>query len=83
MLGAAEMEDQYDSFAALAKSEIKGIDYDIEIHECNSAVAIIAPHGGEIEPETTLIAKSIAQNQYNFYSFIPLKAGRNHSESAA
>jgi phage replication-related protein YjqB (UPF0714/DUF867 family) len=74
------MSDQYDCFKELESGETKTVDYDIRAVKRDSPVAIIAPHGGHIEPHTTLIAESIADNRYNFYSFMGLKPRRPHRE---
>jgi phage replication-related protein YjqB (UPF0714/DUF867 family) len=44
-------------------------EYSINAHPGNVSVAIIAPHGGYIEPGTAEIAKEIAGATYSFYSF--------------
>lgn len=43
--------------------------YDIEYNDVDSKISIISPHGGNIEKGTTEIAKTIASDTYNFYSF--------------
>jgi phage replication-related protein YjqB (UPF0714/DUF867 family) len=43
-------------------------------------VAVIAPHGGEIEPHTTLIAEAISDRSFNFYSFSGLIPRRPHGD---
>ena len=50
-------------------------DYQIRAEDRGSAVIIIAPHGGTIEPETSLIAEAIAGSDYSYYLFEALKAG--------
>jgi phage replication-related protein YjqB (UPF0714/DUF867 family) len=42
--------DTYRSFAELSAHERLGKDYTIDFVERDSPVAIIAPHGGKIEP---------------------------------
>lgn len=74
------MVDRYSSFAQLERGETKGVDYDIRTVRRPSPVAIIAPHGGEIEPGTTSIAEATAGSTFNFYSFIGLKPGRPHGD---
>ena len=49
-----------------------------------SLVAIIAPHGGKIEPGTSEIVRSIAAEDYNFCAFEGIKpAGNNRGRGWA
>lgn len=53
--------DTYRSFAELCKSEKEDVDFRILIvKRKGSAIAIIAPHGGAIEPGTSEVAKAVA-----------------------
>jgi len=53
--------DTYSSFAQLALHAVRGMDYEIDLVHCpNAKVAVIAPHGGGIEPDTSEIAELIA-----------------------
>lgn len=72
------MRDKYANFADLTEREIEGIDYRICLTDRASPVAIIAPHGGEIEPGTSQIAASIAANKFSLYCFEGLVPGRPH-----
>ncbi|WP_409437965.1 poly-gamma-glutamate hydrolase family protein [Sphingopyxis sp. JAI128] len=74
------LADRYLNFAALASSERRGEDYDFRVVNRDSDVAIIAPHGGFIEPGTTQIAEAIAGHSYSFYSFEGLRTGRPHGD---
>ena len=56
------MVDRYRNFAQLRNGETEGIDYRICSTERESFAAIIAPHGGSIEPGTSEIAAAIAEN---------------------
>jgi phage replication-related protein YjqB (UPF0714/DUF867 family) len=67
------MRDKYANFEHLKNGETRGLDYEVQAIRRERPVAIIAPHGGKIEPGTTLIAEKIADDQYNFYSFMGLK----------
>jgi phage replication-related protein YjqB (UPF0714/DUF867 family) len=69
--------DRYRSFEELAGHEREGLDYQIRAHLRESAVAVIAPHGGKIEPGTSEIAEAIAGEVFSFYAFEGLKRGRN------
>jgi phage replication-related protein YjqB (UPF0714/DUF867 family) len=74
------MPDRYASFAELSQHEREGVDYAIELQSRDSAVAVIAPHGGFIEPNTTEIARAIAAAELSFYGFAALRRGRPHSD---
>lgn len=63
-------KDKYSTYAELAKREIAGTDYNIRVvKRSNSAVAILAPHGGSIERRTSHIATAIAGEDFNLYLF--------------
>lgn len=63
------MADRYDSFVTLAANEIEGVDYRIHVDERASPFAIVAPHGGLIEPGTSEIAAAIAADRFSLYCF--------------
>lgn len=63
------MADKYKSFSHLAQAETHGEDYCIRVAERGSTVAVIAPHGGGIEPGTSEIAEAIAGDDLSFYAF--------------
>jgi phage replication-related protein YjqB (UPF0714/DUF867 family) len=67
------MADKYASYEALRRGERENVDYRIRIVQRESAVAIIAPHGGWIEPKTSLVAEAIAGNDLNLYCFEGLR----------
>ncbi len=69
--------DHYPNFAELAKHEREGEDYTLLCRVLDSKVAIIAPHGGGIEPGTIDIADEIAGNDYTFYAFKGIKQKGN------
>jgi phage replication-related protein YjqB (UPF0714/DUF867 family) len=64
----------------LCEHEIEGVDYRIRREERSPRVAIIAPHGGFIEPATSEIALQIAAENFSFYCFEGLGADRLHHE---
>jgi len=74
--GATRMADRYESFAALAEIEKEGVHYRIRVVETSSPVAILAPHGGFIEPGTSQIAAAIATDAYSLYCFESLAPRR-------
>lgn len=67
--------DKYDSYEALvAGGEIEGTDFDVTVHERpQSAVLIVAPHGGTIEIGTSEMAALIAGADYSLFTFNGLK----------
>lgn len=67
------MMDEYSNFAELAANERVGVDFQIRIENRSVPVAIIAPHGGHIEPGTSEIAATIAGDTRSFYSFEALR----------
>ncbi|MEP2681116.1 MAG: poly-gamma-glutamate hydrolase family protein [Sulfitobacter sp.] len=69
------MTDRFDNFADLSAEMTADLDYRIRAEDRGSAVIILAPHGGTIEPETGLIAEAIAGSDYSYYLFEALKAG--------
>ena len=71
-------KDKYANFAELAASESEGRDFGRIILKRNSAITIIAPHGGGIEPGTSEIAKGIAQSEFSVYCFEGLKEQGNY-----
>lgn len=70
----------YRSFADLAKHQVRGKDYEIVV-SCrpHSRVAVIAPHGGRIEPRTTEIARAIAGKEFNLYLFEGIRPSKNYT----
>lgn len=72
------MADRYDSFATLDANEIEGVHYRICVTKRASPIAIVAPHGGLIEPGTSEIAAAIAAERFSLYCF----EGLNQANSA-
>ena len=69
--------DWYKNFAELREAEPEGSSYQRRIVKRRSAFAIIAPHGGGIEPGTSEIATAIAGDRFSYYSFDGLKKAGN------
>jgi phage replication-related protein YjqB (UPF0714/DUF867 family) len=67
------MSDTYANFAALELHERSGFDYGVLVRRAEAAFAIVAPHGGGIEPGTSEIADAIAGQRRSFYTFEGLK----------
>ena len=73
------MADKYPDFAALAREERSGIDYDVIARRARPEFVIVAPHGGGIEPGTSEIADAVADVAHSFYTFEGLKSSGNGS----
>jgi len=69
--------DRYHSYAELSLQEALNEDYRIVVQDVGSPVTVIAPHGGNIEPNTAEIAKLIAGDHYNCYCFEGICKGNN------
>jgi phage replication-related protein YjqB (UPF0714/DUF867 family) len=67
--------DKYISFEQLKRTEPDS--FVINKRQGISGVAVIAPHGGGIEPGTSEIARGIAGIEHSFYSFEGQKRTRN------
>ena len=67
----------YSSFAGLQANETIDIDYQIRVRRGKSGLAIMAIHGGGIEPGTAEIAEAVAGEDHTFYSFDGLKISGN------
>ena len=70
---AASAADKYPGFDALAKAEKQGIDYRITTLDRKSRVAVLAIHGGAIEPGSAELARVIASDDWSLYVFESLK----------
>lgn len=69
-------KDTYASFAKLKVVDVEGRDYRIRIRKTKgSRAAVIAPHGGGIEPGTSRIARLVAGEDLGFYLFEGIKNG--------
>lgn len=69
--------DRYLHFADLAAHEQAGLDFDIQVIPRTSQLAILAPHGGGIEPGTSELATALAGDIFSLYIF----EGRKRSGS--
>ena len=70
------MPDKYASFVDLSTSEPEG-SYHIEMRSTGTAVALIAPHAGKIEPGTSEICRSVAGDDLAYYLFEGCKSSNN------
>ncbi|TNE43204.1 MAG: replication protein [Sphingomonadales bacterium] len=68
------MADKYPNFSELKANERLGVDYRIYVENRDTPVAVIAPHGGSIEPGTLEIAAAISGDTFSFYAFEALRA---------
>jgi phage replication-related protein YjqB (UPF0714/DUF867 family) len=71
------MADIYQTFGDLAESEREGRDFRVTLRSRHSRTAIVAPHGGAIEPGTSEIASAVAGEDLSFYAFEGLKPSHN------
>ena len=61
---------QYQSFSDLTHQETTAKDYEILTRVGDSGVAVLAIHGGNLQPGTTQIADAVAADLHSFYSFV-------------
>lgn len=70
------MADKYANFAELKASEPEG-SYRIEMRSSGTKVALISPHAGKIEPGTSEICRSVANDNFTYYLFEGRKPRNN------
>jgi phage replication-related protein YjqB (UPF0714/DUF867 family) len=69
------LNDRYASLDELKAAERKGVDYGtVVLARPDSDIAVIAPHGGWIEPGTSEIARGIAGDDLNLFLFEGLRS---------
>jgi formylglycine-generating enzyme required for sulfatase activity/phage replication-related protein YjqB (UPF0714/DUF867 family) len=66
-------QPQYTTFTELTQHEAATQDYEIRSRVGSSGIAVIAIHGGNLQPGTTEIAEAVAGDIHSFYSFVSLK----------
>jgi phage replication-related protein YjqB (UPF0714/DUF867 family) len=69
--------DEYRDFQHLKEAETEGIDFRVRTRDVPGATAVIAPHGGGIEPGTSEIADAVAGVEHSFFSFEGVKNSGN------
>ena len=74
---AVAYRNKYSTYDELRRHERDGVDYRIYTRNSGSPIAVIAPHGGLIEPGTTEVAASVAGYDHAFYCFEGLKKAGN------
>jgi phage replication-related protein YjqB (UPF0714/DUF867 family) len=62
-------KDMYPSLVSLKKHLRKDEDYRIRIADRHADVTILAPHGGFIEPGSSVLARAIAASEHNLFDF--------------
>jgi phage replication-related protein YjqB (UPF0714/DUF867 family) len=67
----------YESYLQLRSAEREGLDYSVRFRRGSSGIAVMAPHGGDIEPGTTEIAEAAAGRLHSFYTFEGLRPDHN------
>jgi phage replication-related protein YjqB (UPF0714/DUF867 family) len=77
LLGQIEAMDKYRSYQQLMMWEKEGRDFSIHVREGFSGLAVIAPHGGGIEPGTMELAEAIAGEVHSFYCLEGIKRAQN------
>lgn len=68
------MADKYATFSLLAESMREGRDFRRRRRKRRVATAVIAPHGGGIEPGTSEVADAVAADDFSFYAFEGIKS---------
>lgn len=71
--------DLYSNYQQLSTAKIIGTDYKIVNRKTASSTAVIAIHGGSIEPGTSELADNIAGTKHDFYSFYGIMSSNNTS----
>lgn len=71
------MQGPLRDFAAIVLSARQGVDYAIQVRETSGYVAVVALHGGGIEPLTSELATAICGQEHNLYAFCGLRESGN------
>jgi len=73
------MDDEFPNFAALKAAKAENIDYRIVVRRGarTGGAIVMAPHGGKIEPRTSLITETIAGRDLDMYCFEGLMPDSN------
>jgi phage replication-related protein YjqB (UPF0714/DUF867 family) len=72
--------DIYRDFKDLAHAQVEGTDYRVQVRlNVGSSIAVIAPHGGSIEPYTSDIARAVAGADFNLYLFEGFRPVSNYA----
>lgn len=71
--------DKYTCYVELSQNELEGIDYRVSFRYGRSGIAVMAPHGGNIEPGTSEAAFAVAYDEHSFYELEGLKSSGNRN----
>jgi phage replication-related protein YjqB (UPF0714/DUF867 family) len=71
------MADKYACFGDLSQHEVAGVDFGIRLRQARAPVAIVALHGGGIEPGTSEIADAVGSERHSCYMLDGLKPTGN------
>jgi phage replication-related protein YjqB (UPF0714/DUF867 family) len=72
-------EADYGCYADLARAQVEGADFKVCVQRRpESPVAILAPHGGDIEAGTSEIARAVAGSEFNLYLFEGIRPTGNY-----
>lgn len=71
------MTVHYDDFGGLRAAQREGADYRIQLRRGATGVAVMAIHGGDIEPGTSEVAAALAAHGHSLYLFEGVKDRRN------
>src|SRR6266404_7327167 len=74
--------DEFSSYGELSCNREEGRDFQIRKKQRGSRAAIIAPHGGTIEPVTSRLAIATAGDSFSWYCFEGLRGSGLHITSA-
>jgi phage replication-related protein YjqB (UPF0714/DUF867 family) len=69
---------EFSSYRELSRNRQEGRDFQIRKKQRGSGVAIIAPHGGTIEPVTSKLAVATAGDSFSWYCFEGLSDNRGN-----
>jgi phage replication-related protein YjqB (UPF0714/DUF867 family) len=71
------VKDKYRTFEELAANEQEGSDFQVRFRACRGATAVIAPHGGGVEPGTSELADAMAGSDLSSYTLEGIKKSDN------
>lgn len=69
--------NRFPNFAVLSRHARENLDFTVETLKRRSGYAIMAPHGGGIEPGTALTAAAIAGSDHTYYAFKGIRSRHN------
>ncbi|HEX2979632.1 MAG TPA: poly-gamma-glutamate hydrolase family protein [Anaerolineaceae bacterium] len=70
-------KDRYQSYAELCQHERENRDFCVLIDQRASPVAVLAPHGGNIERGTSALARELAGDDFSLYRFTGMRNQRS------